>query len=89
MIDIGDPWFPDARWLKREIAFASINYKVIRIRGKYMLAHGTENKMPHWEVRTSLPYSCEELLLGLRPYCCGQLHRPYCCEELYVWSLLK
>jgi hypothetical protein len=59
-------------------------YKVIRIRGKYILAHGTENKMPHWEVRTCLPYCCEEILLGLRPYCCGELHRPYCCEELHV-----
>ena len=42
--------------------------------------------MPHWEVRTSWPYCCEELLLGLWLYCCQALHWPYCCEEL-LWGL--
>jgi len=31
----------------------------------YILVHGMEINMPHWEVLTSWPYCCEELLLGL------------------------
>jgi len=33
--------------------FVLINYKVIRIRAKYILAHGTEINVPHWEIQTS------------------------------------
>jgi hypothetical protein len=49
-----------ARWLERQIRFCWINYKVIRIRAKYILAQGTESKMPHLEVRTCFPCCSEE-----------------------------
>ena len=51
-----------ARWLDRHITFGWISYKIIRIRAKKVLAHGTESKVLHWEVRTFWPYCFEELL---------------------------
>jgi hypothetical protein len=39
-----------ARWLERQITFGWINYKVIRIRAKYISAHGKKNKMPLFAV---------------------------------------
>jgi hypothetical protein len=51
-----------ARWLERQITFGWINYKVIGIRAKYILVHGTENEMPYWEVQNCLPYCCEKLV---------------------------
>jgi hypothetical protein len=47
------------------------------------VAYGKEIKEPHWEVRTSWPYCCEEFLLVLWPYCCEALHWPYCGEDLH------
>ena len=64
-----------------KITFGWFNFKVIRIRAKYILAHGTEIKVPQWQVvRTSWSYCCGELLLGLWPYCW---------EILHVWSLIR
>lgn len=62
------------RWLDRQITFRWINFIVVRIRAKCMFAHGTEIKLPRWEVRTSWPYSCEELLFALWSYCYVGLH---------------
>jgi hypothetical protein len=72
------PWFETRSqiyaWrLDKQITFGWINYKVIIIWTNYILVHGTEINMPHWEVWTSWPYYCEELLLGLWPNCCGEL----------------
>ena len=47
------PDYGYARWLDRQIMFGVINYKVIRIRAKCILAHGTEINVPHWEVQTA------------------------------------
>jgi hypothetical protein len=61
-----------------------MNEKFFRIRAKYILAHGMEVTVPHWEVRTSMPLdlASKEILFGLWPY--------YCEEFVHVvWSLLK
>jgi hypothetical protein len=54
-----DSWFgirsQYVRQLDRQITIGCINRTVIRIRANFILAHGMEVKLPHWEVQVSTP----------------------------------
>jgi len=74
-----DPWFETrsqrcsvVRWLK--LNSAELITKFLRIRAKYILTHGMEVTVPHWEVRTSMPLDVAsmEIMLGLWPYRCEE-----------------